>query len=171
MSLNFRGIRSNSVVDSTNSYKISANTIRAKNVISDNIYTNSYSTNVSNTVVNTNIVIDGTYTVNTSGDPNYIIVFDTIDNDSSGVTFSIDANVESTSINDRVILMFKISNPQPRVNGVPSESFPVNMYLSSDFYLLSAGSELEYYNINYLERMVIEFIFDGDKYVCTTDTC
>jgi hypothetical protein len=164
MSINFRGMRSNRSINisSYNISAINANTIKTKNVISDNIHTHSYSTNISNSVVHTNVVIDGTYTVNTSGDPNYIIVFNTINNvDSSGVSFYLDAYTPCASINDRVILMFKISNPQTRINGVPSESFAVNMNLSDDFYFLNRGNKVSSWclRIPQLSRKVFPFIF------------
>ena len=165
MSGNFRGIKSNAVFDTTNSQKINANTIRAGNVISENIQTSSFTTNITNTVVNTEIVIDGTYTVNTSGDPQYILVFDTINNDSGNVTFTIDANTTSASINDRVILMFKVTNPDA------GNDYSVNMYLGNQFLYTSCGNAVDYYDISNFERMVIEFIYDGEKYVCTNDNC
>lgn len=165
MSGNFRGIKSNAVYDTTNSYKINANTIKAGNVISENIQTSSFTTNITNTVVNTEIVIDGTYTVNTSGDPQYIIVFDTINNNSGNVTFTIDADTTNASINDRVILMFKVTNPDA------GSDYSVNMYLDSQFLYTSCGDAVSFYDISKFERMVIEFIFDGEKYVCTNDNC
>ena len=165
MSTNFRGIKSNAVYDTTNSYKINANTIKAGNIISENIQTSSFTTNITNTIVNTEIVIDGTYTVNTSGDPQYIIVFDTINNNSGNVTFTIDADTNNASINDRVILMFKVTNP----NAGPDYS--VNMYLGSQFLYTACGDAVSFYNISNFERMVIEFIYDGEKYVCTNDNC
>ena len=160
MSGNFRGIKSNTVYDTTNSYKINANTIRVGNVISENIQTSSFTTNISNTVIHTGIVVDGTYTVNTSGDPQYILVFDTINNDSGSITFTIDADTTSASINDRVILMFKVTNPNA------GNDYAVNMYLGSQFFY-TAGGVVDHYDISNFERMVIEFIYDGEKYVCT----
>jgi hypothetical protein len=165
MSGNFRGIKSNAVFDSTNSHKINANTIKAGNVISENIQTSSFTTNITNTVIHTSIVVEGTYTVNTSGDPQYILVFDTINNNTGSVTFTIDADTSSASINDRVILMFKVTNPNA------GGDYVVNMYLGNQFFYTACGDVVDHYNIANFERMVIEFIYDGEKYVCTNDNC
>ena len=159
-SRNFKGIRSVTSYDITNSQKISAHTIKAHNVISDNIQTSIFTSDNINTVVNTSIVQDGTYTVDPFGVHNYIIVFDIIDNGIDPINFILDANTELSTVNDKVILMFKLVS-----SGVSANN--VNMTLTDKFYYTSFGNIYDTYNIKKLERLVIEFIYDGEKFVNT----
>lgn len=161
-SRNFKGIRSVISYDITNYQKISAHTIKAHNVISDNIQTSIFTSDNINTIVNTPIVQDGTYTVDPFGVHNYIIAFDIIDNGSESINFTLDANTELSTINDKVILMFKLVS-----SGISANN--VNMTLTDKFYYTYGGDVLETYNIKNLERLVIEFIYDGEKFVNTYD--
>ena len=158
---NFRGVRSLGTFDTTSSNKILSYNIKTASIVSKNIESVNYNTET-NTVVYPEIVINGTYTVNPSGVTNYIVVFDTIDNSSQLITFTVNANTTSASIGDRVVLMFKISNPN---------SNDVDMYLGEQFYYTACGGETTNRNIGSLERFVIEFIYDGEKYVNTYDNC
>ena len=161
MSRNFRGIKSQATFDNTNSYKISANSIMTNNIVSENIQSSSFSDSYTNTVVHTELVPNGTYTINPSGVHNYILVFDIIDN-TNIVNFSLDAVTTSATINDKVTVMFKIAHPS---------THNVNMTLSSEFYYTQCGDVSPVTNIGGNERYVIEFIFDGEKYVNTNDNC
>jgi hypothetical protein len=163
MSNNFRGIKSLATFDSTNSNKIKSNTINTTNIISNNIQTSTYTSSAVNTVVNTSVVYDGTYTVNANGSRNYILAFDIIDNSSETRTFTINANITSAQINDRVVLMFKVTNN--------IESNSVTCILSNEFYYTKCGDKVSSFNIANFERMVIEFFYDGEKYVNTYDNC
>lgn len=158
---NFRGIRSLGVFDTTASNKVLGYNIKTANITSDNIQSINYNTET-NTIVHPSIVINGTYTVNTSGATNYIVVFDLIDNSTNNINFTVNANTSSASIGDRVVLMFKISNPTVRT---------VNMTLGSQFYYTFCGGSSSNVSLGSYERYVIEFIYDGEKYVNTYDNC
>jgi len=162
MNNKFRGSKSLAMFDSTNSNKIKSNTINTTNIISNNIQTTSYTSSAVNTVVNTSVVYDGTYTVNANGMHNYILAFDIIDNNIETRNFTLNADTSSTQINDRVILMFKVTNAGGNT---------VTCNLSSDFYYTRCGNQSSSFPISGFERMVIEFFYDGEKYVNTYDNC
>jgi hypothetical protein len=127
------------------------------------LYTLSYGVETeTNTVVYPSIVVSGTYTVNPSGVTNYIVAFEEIDNSSNNITFTVNAVTTSASIGDRVVLMFKISNPN---------SHSVNLLLGSQFFYISCGDLDSNVSIGGYERYVIEFIYDGEKFVNTYDNC
>jgi hypothetical protein len=164
MSINFRGIKSLATFDSTNSNKIKSNTINTSNIISNNIQTSTYTSSAVNTVLNTSVVYDGTFTVNANGSHTYILVFDIINNSSETRNFTIDADINSAQINDRVVLMFKVTDYGNEVNSVTCN-------LSDDFFYTKCGDKVSSFNIAKFERMVIEFFYDGEKYVNTYDNC
>jgi len=158
----FRGTRSLGTYDTLNTNKLNSTNIKTNNLYAENIHTTAITTNISNTIVHTDIVPDGVYTVNTSGVHNYIIVFNTIDNTSSSVNFTIDAYTPSASLGDKVTLMFK-----PSVVG----GNQIHMTLSNDFYYTSCGDLNTSENLQNLQRWVFNFTFDGEKYVNTKDNC
>ena len=164
ISRNFRGIKSLATFDSTNSNKIKSNTINTTNIISNNIQTSTYTSSAINTVFNTSVVYDGIFTVNANGSSTYILVFDIIDNNSEARNFTIDANITTAQINDRVIFMFKVTNSDSEANNVTCN-------LSNDFFYTKCGDKVSSFNIAEFERMVIEFFYDGEKYVNTYDNC
>jgi hypothetical protein len=163
MSRNFRGTKSLAIFDATNSNKIKSNTINTTNIISNNIQTSTYTSSAVNTVLNASIVYDDTFTVNANGAHNYVLAFNIINNDSETRTFTIDAVTNLSQINDRVVLMFKVTNS--------IEPNSVTCNLSNKFYYTKCGTEVSSFNIADFERMVIEFFYDGEKFVNTYDNC
>ena len=164
MSRNFRGTKSLAIFDATNSNKIKSNTINTTNIISNNIQTSTYTSSSVNTVLNASIIYDDVFTVNANGAHNYVLAFNIIDNNSETRTFTIDAETSLSQINDRVVLMFKVTN-------FDNEAYNVNCYLTDKFYYAKCGDKVASFNIAGFERMVIEFFFDGEKYVNTYDNC
>jgi hypothetical protein len=162
MNNSFRGLKSLAVFDTTNSNKIKSNTINTANIISSNIQTSSYISSAVNTVVNPSVVYDGTYTVNANGASNYIVNFNIIDNNLETRNFTINADTSSAEVNDRVILMFKVTNAGGNT---------VTCNLSNNFYYTRCGDYDASFTISGFERMVIEFFYDGEKYVNTYDNC
>ena len=164
MSINFRGIKSLATYDATNSNKIKSNTINTANIISNNIQTSTYTSSAVNTVLNASIEYDETFTVNANGSHNYVLAFDIIDNNSETRNFTIDAETSLAQINDRVVLMFKVTNSDIEANSVTCN-------LSNKFFYTRCGTKITSFNIAEFERMVIEFFYDGEKYVNTYDIC
>ena len=164
MSRNFRGTKSLAVYDATNSKKIKSNTINTTNIISNNIQTSTYTSSAVNTVLNTSVIYDDVFTVNATGSHNYVLAFDIIDNNSETRNFTIDAETSLAQINDRVVLMFKVTNSD-------SEANSVTCHLSDKFFFTKCGDKVSAFNIAGFERMVIEFFYDGEKYVNTYDNC
>ena len=162
MNNSFRGLKSLAVFDTTNSNKIKSNTINTTNIISSNIQTSSYISSAVYTVVDPSVVYDGTYTVNANGATNYIVNFNIIDNNLETRNFTIDADTSLAEVNDRVILMFKVTNTGGNA---------VTCNLSNNFYYTRCGDYDASFNISGFERMVIEFFYDGEKYVNTYDNC
>lgn len=164
MSRNFRGTKSLAIFDATNSNKIKSNTINTTNIISNNIQTSTYTSSAVNTILNTSVIYDDTFTVNATGFHNYVLAFDIIDNNSEVRNFTIDADTPFAQINDRVVLMFKVTNYDIEANSVICN-------LTDKFYYTQCGSKVTSFNIAGFERMVIEFFYDGEKYVNTYDNC
>ena len=163
MNNKFRGMKSLAVFDTTNSFKIKSNTINTVNIISDNIQTSSYTSSAVNTVVTPSVVYDGTYTVNANGSHNYVLAFNIIDNNIEARDFTINADTGSAQINDRVVLMFKVTDPKGPHH--------VTCHLSNEFYYTACGGKVTTIRISEFERMVVEFFYDGEKYVNTYDNC
>jgi len=164
MSRNFRGTKSLAIFDATNSNKIKSNTINTTNIISNNIQTSTYTSSAVNTVLNASIEYDETFTVNANGSHNYVLAFYIIDNNSETRNFTIDAETSLAQINDRVVLMFKVTN-------FDSEANSVICNLTNNFFYTRCGDKVTSFNIADFERMVIEFFYDGEKYVNTYDNC
>jgi hypothetical protein len=162
MSNNFRGIKSLATFDTTNSNKIKSNTINTANIVSNNIQTSAYVSSSVNTVVNVSLEYDETYTVNSNESNNYILAFYIIDNFEYSRNFTIDANTNTAQINDRVVLMFKVTN---------AGTNDVVCNFSEHFFYTACGIKQTSFIISNFERMVIEFIYDGEKYVNTYDNC
>ena len=162
MNNSFRGLKSLAVFDITNSNKIKSNTINTTNIISNNIQTTSYTSGAVNTIVTPSVVYDGIYTINPNGVDSYILNFNIIDNNLEQRHFTIDADTTLAQVNDRVVLMFKVTNAGGNT---------VTCNLSSDFYYTRCGEYSTSFLISGLERMVIEFFYDGEKYVNTYDNC
>ena len=160
--LTFRGTRSIGTYDTLNTNNLNASTIKTNNLYAENIQTTAITTNITNTIVNDDIVPGGTYTLNSNGAHNYIVKFNTINNSSGNVNFTIDADISLASLGDKITLMFKPSV----VNGNL-----IRMTLSSDFYYTTCGDFNTHENLQNLERWVFNFTFDGEKYVCTIDNC
>ena len=85
-----------------------------------------------------------------------------IDNSSGTSVINLDIETESSSIGDVFTLMIKQTN----IN----EDNRVHFVLSEKFYYANCG---EYNSDNQMntERIVIKFIYDGEKFVCTNDNC
>lgn len=162
MNNSFRGLKSLAVFDTTNSNKIKSNTINTTNIISNNIQTTSYASGAVNTIVTPSVVYDGIYTVNANGTDSYILNFNIIDNNLETRNFTLNANTTLAQVNDRVILMFKVTNAGGNT---------VTCNLSSNFYYTKCGDYVSTFTISGFERMVIEFFYDGEKYVNTYDNC
>ena len=90
---------------------------------------------------------------------NYVAKF-IIDNSSGTSVINLDIETESSSIGDVFTLMIKQSN----IN----EDNKIHFVLSEKFYYANCG---EYNSDNQMntERIVIKFIYDGDKFVCTNN--
>jgi hypothetical protein len=160
--ITFRGTRTLGTYDSLNTNKINAINVKTKNLFSQNIQTTAITTNITYSISNDEIVPNGTYTLNSNGQHNYIVVFNTINNSSGNINFTIDADISLASLGDKVTLMFKPSV----VNGNQ-----IQMTLSNDFYYTACGNVNTTQNLQNLERWVFNFTFDGEKYVCTKDIC
>ena len=156
------GTRTLGTYDTLNTNKINAVNIKTKNLNSQNIQATAITTNITNSIVNDDIVPSGTYTLNSNGQHNYIVVFNTINNSSGNINFTIDADISLANLGDKVTLMLKPTV----VNGNQ-----IQMTLSDDFYYTACGNSVTTQNLQNLERWVFIFTFDGEKYVCTKDIC
>lgn len=110
-------------------------------------------TSTTNNVIGKSILFkNGTFQIKPSN--NVFIAKINIDNNYGQSNIFLDIDTSSSEIGDELILMFK----QTITNNV------VN--LTSNFYLILCGEETSSFDL-VLERLVIKFIFDGEKFVCS----
>jgi hypothetical protein len=137
--------------------------INATNILASYVSTSTVSalitSNVPNSSVytsnNLSIVPSGTLTITPTSD-NHIVQLAQIDNSGGQVDFTLDVDTTSSNLNDLLIVMLTISNPGTNI---------VNMSLSNNFYYIFNGVYAATTDIENFQRLVIQFTFDGTKFV------
>jgi len=108
---------------------------------------------------------NGTFTIHPNGNRNVVGKF-IVDNSKSSVNLNIDVDItEETSVGDTLVLMIK---------QLFYEKNNIIFNLSDNFFYVTCGevnNTNNQLNENTSERIVIKFIFDGEKYVCSYDNC
>ncbi len=158
---NFRGCKNIKFYDKTRSNSIKADDIRTSLLVANNIKATTISQNINTVVQYAQVMYDNTYTIDPDVNRNFVMKFDTIDNNADSLTFTLDIDRTHAEINDQVTIIFIIT----------TTNHPVNMILSDNFWYTRCGSRTSSYNLTGNLRWALQFIYDGEKYVNSTDNC
>lgn len=87
-----------------------------------------------------------------------LVTFDTLLDRVVNLTVT---GLTGVSIGDKLILVVKCdTNVDPR-----------GFNISSDFYYTCTADVVTLVDLNNLDRAVVKFVYDGEKYVCVLDNC
>lgn len=143
----------------SNSYLACNNTVRKVSSTSKRYDTSEYQQNILayNVIGNTISFSNGNFKIIPTS--NYYIISIKVDNTYSDVDVFFDVDVSSSNIGDQVVLIIK------------TMSYENNAYInfSDNFYYTGCGGTANSENVN--ERIALNFIFDGEKFVNTNDNC
>jgi hypothetical protein len=116
--------------------------------------------------INTNVVIsnsikfsNGSFLISPVG-TNFVAKF-VIDNSFNDVYINVDINTDNADIGDTCVIMAKnmYNNNQTYIS------------FTERFFYTACGNDETTSQTPINERFATKFIFDGEKYVCTYDTC
>ncbi len=88
-----------------------------------------------------------------------------IDNSIANVNITLQVNGEACQINDPLVFIYQVTDPEGDFNA--TLTFPEEF-----FYLITCGGgPVTSLELSLLERWVIQFRWDGDRFTNTDDTC
>jgi len=101
---------------------------------------------------------NGSFMLKPSGSDNYVTKF-VVDNTNSDVDLFLNIDTSNSNIGDLCIIMVICK----------SEVYQVRIHFDNNFFMTCAGDFTDNFSIN--GRIVIQFTYDGEKFVNTDDNC
>jgi hypothetical protein len=101
----------------------------------------------------------GNFILKPSGNDNYVTKF-VIDNNFKDVDIYLNIETSNSNIGDLYTLMVSYSSAENSVR----------IHFNDNFYFIAGGEYANYYTMEN-DRLVLEFIYDGEKFVNTDDNC